>query len=86
MILDVENDEEKMEDIENEFIAQNVETQKDVEEMNKFVEEEYDRLTKGIGFLRLKKVWKDIRNKKLNETKEKHLIRYKYILDKLTEE
>lgn len=53
--------------------------------MNDYVDREYERKLHRPR-LRLKKYWKKVRGKELNEQKEKEEIRKKFILEHLTEE
>lgn len=57
-----------------------------LEKMKDYVQKEYLKRSKGIGRLKIKKFWKTIRGKELNEEKEKNELRKKFILEHLNEE
>ena len=54
--------------------------------MKEFVNAEYLKRSKRFGRLRIKKIWKKVRGKELNEEKEKDQLRKKFILEHLTDE
>ena len=57
-----------------------------VEKMKEFVNAEYLKRSKRFGRLRIKKIWKKVRGKVLNEEKTKDQLRKKFILEHLTDE
>lgn len=57
-----------------------------IEKMNKFVEEQWAKRTKGVGRIRLKRLWKRARGKELDEEQEKEMLRRQFILEHISEE
>jgi hypothetical protein len=54
-----------------------------LDQMKDYVNTEYLKRTKGMGRLKLKKFWKKVRGKELNEEEEKNKLRQKFILEHL---
>jgi hypothetical protein len=54
-----------------------------LDKMKDYVNKEYVKRTKGMGRLKLKKFWKNVRGKELNEEEEKNKLRQKFILEHL---
>lgn len=57
-----------------------------IEKMKDYVNREYMKRSKGMGRLKIKKIWKKVRGKDLNEEKERNEIRKKFILEHLNAE
>lgn len=54
-----------------------------LERMKEYVNHEFEKAHKGMSKLRLKRYWKKVRGKQLNEEQEKNRLRQKFILEHL---